>query len=80
MGGQLDQAGAPLLGRVPQPQVQDRQLLLQVGPEQHHGGGGAGLVDRGARQRQHDLGVSPSPSWASTWSVPSTPLASLAHA
>ena len=46
-------AAAPLLGGVAQAQVQDRQLFLEVRPEQHDGRRRCGLVDRGPRQAEH---------------------------
>ena len=39
-----------------QPQVQDRQLLLEVGGEEDDDRRPARVVDGGARQPQHDLG------------------------
>jgi hypothetical protein len=42
---------------VPQPEEQDRQLFLGVGPQQQHGTAGpAGVVDGGRRQPEHSLG------------------------
>ena len=35
-----------------QPEVEDRELLLEIGAEQHDGGGGGGLVDRRPGQLQ----------------------------
>jgi hypothetical protein len=63
---QLDQpgpgpAGAPLQGGRPQPEVEDRQLLFDVGSEEHDDVGGARLVDGGARQAEHHLGGKPVP-------------------
>ena len=53
----LDDLDAVVDHRVAQAQEQDRQLLLEVGAEeQHRAAGRAHLVDRGAREAEHQLG------------------------
>ena len=80
-GRQLDELHPVLDDRVAQPQVQDRQLLLQVGAEQEDRAAGRQTSSMVARGRPSTVSAGrPSPSWASTLSVPITPLASLAQA
>ena len=58
--GELDDRDAVADHGVAEAQEEDRQLLLQVGREQQHGAARrADLVDRGARQPEHDLGGEP---------------------
>ena len=77
----LDDREPVLLGRRTQAQVEDRQLLVQVAGEHHD-------THSPSRSRRSSLSAararappaSPSPSCASTESVPITPFASFAHA
>ena len=78
-GRQLDQAGRAG-HRVAQAQEEDRQLLADVAGQVNRTGAAqaSSMVARG-RPSTSSAGR-PSPSWASTESVPMTPLASLAQA
>ena len=55
-GPDLDDLHLALLGGMPQPQVQDRQLLLEVGTEQDDRRRLGGLGDRRPRQAEHGGG------------------------
>jgi hypothetical protein len=57
--GDLDDAQALRHHGVAEAQVQDRQLLLEVGCEQHDGAGCARGVDRRPGQAEHGLGREP---------------------
>ncbi len=54
--GQLDEGELGRQGRGAQPQVQDGQLVFQVGGEEDDGRGVAGLVDGGAGQAEDGFG------------------------
>ena len=80
--GQLDDGDAIADDGVAEAQEEDRQLLLEVGSEEQDGAAWGARPRRSWRAGRPSTtsAGSPSPSWASTWSVPMTPLASLAQA
>ena len=53
---EVDERDTELLGRALDAQEQDRELLLQVGTEQHDRGRGVDVGDLGTREPEHDLG------------------------